>query len=386
MLLIVLVGLGTASRRLDRSALGQFWRWRYLAFAQFCVYFFINAAIYPVWEGPRMHYRAVGLESWGLSLLCVGVLALWLYTQNASNIRRALITCLPIALTLSFLIATFFYFSGAQGSRVPLFTPSPLIPPFWFLVFSVISFTWLSEMQRWERVWRLALFLMAGFMAIYGGARLALLAWVLCGGVLTTWFVLQAEKQYRLQILLRICVIFAIFLAGIVLVDLLTGGKMQGRMALFSQVELTYESVSSKFVRLRIWDGALSLISENVLFGIGQVNERIALQQEMGWEKWLRAHQTYLSYLVAGGVPALISGLMMQSPVFAFIRADKRLMFFPTFLGLGVVVTLNCFTDSIFQSAVNVQVFMATTLFFLRASDADHPTLTPQKHVSPAIT
>ncbi len=30
--------------------------------------------------------------------------------------------------------------------------------------------------------------------------------------------------------------------------------------------------------------------------------------QEMEWDRWLRAHQTYLSYLIAGGIPALISG------------------------------------------------------------------------------
>ena len=105
MLLVMLTGLAVAFRQLDRRALQQLLNWRYIAFAQFCIFFFINAAIYQVWESPRMHYRAVGLESWGLSLFCVGVLALWLYTQNASNIRRALITCLPIALTLSFLIA-----------------------------------------------------------------------------------------------------------------------------------------------------------------------------------------------------------------------------------------------------------------------------------------
>ena len=70
----------------------------------------------------------------------------------------------------------------------------------------------------------------------------------------------------------------------------------------------------------------------------------------------------------------------------AFLGRARRSTLFPAFLGLGVVVTMNCLTDSIFQSAVNVQVFMVATLVFLRASDADQPTLAPQKQVSSAAT
>jgi len=371
MVLIMLASVVVAFKQFDRGALKQLLNWRYIAFAQFCIFFLINAAVYPVWDSPRMHYRAIALESWSVSLLCVGILALWLHIQKASDIKRALIVWLPIALTLSFLIATFFYTSGTQGKRISLFTPNPLIPPFWFLVFSVLSFTWLSEMMRWERVWRLGLFLMAGLMTVYGGARLVLLAWFLCGCALTVWLYMQAEKKKRLGLLLRVGLVFSICLAGMVLVDFFAGGKMLARMAIFSQVDFTYESISDKFLRLRIWTGALSIISENVLLGIGQVNERFSIQQEMGWDRWLRAHQTYLSYLMAGGILALISGLLMQSPVLAFVSAAKRPTFFPAFLGLGVIITLNCLTDSIFQSAVSVQVFMVTTLIVLRASDAD---------------
>lgn len=386
MVLIMSVGLVAAYKQLDRNALRQFLNWRYVVFMQFCIFFFINAAVYSVWDSPRMHYRAVALESWGMSLLCLGVLVLWLHVQKASDIKRALIVWLPIGLTVSFFIATFFYVSGIQGTRIPLFTPSPLTPPLWFLVCSVTCFTWFPEMKHWEKIWRLGLFLMAGVMAIYGEARLVLLAWILCGCILPLWLCLQIEKKQRPRLLLRVGSVFLICLASPILLDFLTGGKMLARMAIFSQVELTYESISSKFLRLRIWTGALSLISENVLFGIGQVNERIALQQEMDWDRWLRAHQTYLSYLIAGGVPALISGLLMQSSVLTFMSTTKRSVFSPAFFGLGVVITLNCLTDSIFQSAVSVQVFIVVTLFYLRASDADHPTLVPQKHVSPAIT
>lgn len=176
MVLIVLVCLIATFSRLDRGAFTQLLNWRYVAFAQFCIFFFVNAAIYPVWESPRMHYRAVALETWSVSLVCMLVLALWLYVQKASDIKRALIIWLPIGLVLSFLVATVIYISGTQGSRVPLFTPNPLIPPFWFLVLSMSSFVWFFEMTHREKIGRFVLFLMAGMMAAYGSARLVMLA------------------------------------------------------------------------------------------------------------------------------------------------------------------------------------------------------------------
>lgn len=384
-LLIVLVGLIFSFRHIERPILKQVLSFRYLVFAQFCIFFFVNALIYPVWDHPKMHYRAIALESWSLSLVSLVFLALWLHTCKADDIKRAIMHWLPVGLTVSFFIASGIYFFGNQGSRVALFTPTPLVPPFWFLVFTAASFGWLFEMSRGHKVWRVALFFMAGMMAVYGGARLVMLAWSVCGIGLVIWGCMQSTKKYRLWVLSGAGVIGAICLAGVILVDLLTGGGFLGRMAQFSQVELSFESISAQFPRAIIWAGALSVISDNALIGIGQVNERLSIQQEIGWDRWFRAHQTYLSYLIAGGIPALISGLILQSPVLIFLKRTKRSALFPIFLGLGVVVTLNCFTDSIFQSAVSVQAFMVTTLLFLKASDADQPILAPQKHVSSAI-
>lgn len=221
---------------------------------------------------------------------------------------------------------------------------------------------------------------------IYGSARLVMLAWVFSAVVLAVWLSICAQADQRKRVILGAFLCIAAALGGIFLVDVFAGGRLAVRMAAFSQVELTYDSISAQFLRLKIWSNALSIIADNPLTGIGQVNERLALQQEMEWSRWLSAHQTYLSYLIAGGIPALISGLVLQSPVLAFLSRSKISTFFPAFLGLGVVVTMNCLTDSIFQSGVNVQVFMVATLIFLRASDADQPTLAPQKQVSSAAT
>ena len=384
-LLIVLVGLVLSFRQLEWTSLKQLLSFRYLVFAQFCIFFFINAAIYPVWDHPKMHYRAIALESWSISLFCLIVLALWLSVRKAEDVKRGMLQWLPVGLTVSFLVASWFYFSGDQGSRVTLFTPSPLTPPFWFLVLAAASFGWFFEMSHRHKAWRIAIFFMAGMMAVYGGARLIMLAWVLCGIALVIWGCMQAERQCRVWILSGAGLVGAICIGGIVFVDFLSGGGFIGRMAQFSQVDFSYESISGLFPRAIIWTGALSVIADNMFIGIGQVNERLSIQQEIGWDRWFRAHQTYLSYLIAGGIPALVSGLILQSPVLIFLKRTKRSALFPVFLGLGVVVTLNCFTDSIFQSAVSVQAFMVTTLLFLKASDADQPTLVPQKQVSSAI-
>ena len=370
-LLIVLVGLVFSFRQLDRTSLKQLFSFRYLVFAQSCIFFFINAAVYPVWDNPKVHYRAIALESWSISLFCLIVLALWLNMRKAEDVKRGILQWLPVGLTVSFFVASWFYFSGDQGSRVTLFTPNPLTPPFWFLVLATSSFGWFFEMSHRHRAWRIAIFFMAGLMAVYGGARLVMLAWGVCGVFLVLWGWTQSDPKYRLWIPFGAGLIGTLCVTGIIFADLFSGGGFLGRMSQFSQVEFSYESISAVFPRIIIWTGALSVISENVLIGIGQVNERLSLQQEIGWDRWLRAHQTYLSYLIAGGIPALISGLIMQSPVLIFLKRTKRSALFPVFLGLGVVVTLNCFTDSIFQSVVSVQVFMVATLLFLKASETN---------------
>lgn len=384
-LLIVLIGVFASIKRIDRQVLVQLLNWRYLAFAQFCIFFFLNALIYPIWDNPKVHYRAIALESWSVSLFCLLVLALWLSVQKVSEVKHALIQWLPVGLTLAFIIATAFYLREGQGVRVRMFSPSPLVPPFWYLVFTLASFAWFSEMSRAHKVWRVLLIFMTGVMIIYGGARLVMLAWLFCSVLLVIWMFRQALPEYRLRVLFGISLAIAVCVGGVFLADALSSKLLMRRMSVLSQVDFTYEAIRERFLRIQIWTGSLSIISENIWLGVGQVNERAALSTEMGWERWLRAHQTYLSYLIAGGIPALISGVLIQSPVLIFLKRQNRGALFPAFLGLGVVVTLNCLTDSIFQSAVSVQVFMVATLLFLRASDADQPTLAPQKQVSSAI-
>ena len=385
MLLIMIIALCLLFRQIDRSSFRELLTFPNIAIGQFLLFFLINALVFDVVEGSKPHFRAIAIESWSITFLCLVVLALWLRLQKAEDLKRALMRWLPVGLTASFLLGTAIYLLGIQGGRIVIFTPSSLAPPLWFLVFTMCSFAWFFEMSRWHKAWRLALLFMAGMMVIYGSARLVMLAWMLSGSILAVWLYLEAELQHRKKVLLGIVLCIALGVGGVVLADLASGGGLTFRMAKFLSVDFTYDSISAQFVRLKIWSGALAIIGDNVLLGIGQVNERFTLQQELEWKKWQYAHQSYLSYLIVGGIPALISGLVLQSPVLVFSSRAKQSTLLPAFVGLGVVVTMNCLTDSIFNSAVNVQVFMVATLVFLRASDADQPTLAPQKHVSSAI-
>lgn len=371
MLLILLVALGLSFRTVGRGHLRGLLTFPNIAIAQFALFFLINAVVFDVMEGNRPHFRSVAIESWSITLLCLGILALWLRMKAPEDVKRALIWWLPVGLSGAFLIGTFVYIFGDQGTRIAIFTPSPLTPPLWFLVLTMCSFTWFFEMSRSHKVWRICLFFMAGLMVVYGSARLVMLAWMICGLALAVWIYMRTTPEFRTRVLLGAGLILAVCGVGIVLTDMLAQGRLVARMTYLLQVDWTYDSISARFPRLSIWTGALSVIAEHPMLGIGNVNERLAINQELDWEKWFRAHQSYLSFLIAGGIPALLSGLILQSSALAFIGARRRAVFYPAFLGLGVVVTMNCLTDSIFQSAVNVQMFMVATLVFLRASDAD---------------
>lgn len=370
MLLIMILSVTVCFRRIDRAVFDEILIYRNFAFAQFALFFLLNALIFAVQEGSRDHYRTIAIESWSATILCLGILALWLQLNSPSDIKQALIRWLPVGLTASFLVATAVFIWGNQGPRIVVFTSGALFPPLWFLVLTICSFAWFSEMSRWHKIWRLALLFIAGVMAVYGSARLVMLAWIVSGAILAAWLFIESEPVQRKRALFVTCFCVTLAAVGIIVIDFLAGGLLSFRMSLFGRVELTYDSISALFPRLKIWGATLSVIAENPWFGIGKSNERFAIEQELGWDKWFRAHQTYLSYLIAGGVLALISGLILQSPVLALLNSKKRSVLFPAFWGLGGVVTMNCLTDSVFQSAVNVQGFMAATLIFLRASDS----------------
>ena len=219
-------------------------------------------------------------------------------------------------------------------------------------------------MSGQQKLMRVALFLMAGLMTLYGAARLVMLGWLLSSLLLAAYFIIIAPDRRWVYIKAALVVLPSV-VAVIFIADQSVGGLMLQRFELFLAQDV--EALRAAHPRLMIWPASVQVILDNPFLGVGQVNERLVLQQEIGWDLWLRAHQTYLSYLIAGGVPALVSGLLIQLPVLKFLRRDLVAMMFPAFVGLGVVLTLNCLTDSIFQSFVSVQVYMIVSLILLRA-------------------
>ena len=370
MFLIVLYGIVVSYKCVDIRIRESFIRWRYLTFAQFYLIFFLNALIYPVLDSSGEHARAIALESWGIGFFALFMIALWLETQKPDDLKWGIINWLPTGLILSFGIATIMYVLAGKWSRIAIFTPNPLIPPFWFLVLTMTSFSWFFEMKYRQKILRVVIFFMAGVMAVYGGARFAILAWALCGVILSIWFYTQVEKNRKKIFFIGTVLSAIICVGGVLAADLSVGGLLVYRLEGLFQTDYTYENLILQFPRLKIWSGAMSIVVDNFWNGIGSVNEQFAISQELNWELWFRAHQAYLSYLIAGGVTALISGLVMQSSVIVFMLSKQRSKLFPAFLGLGFVVTLNCFTDSVFQSGVAVHAFMIITLIFLRVSDS----------------
>lgn len=370
MLLIVLYGIFISYKCVDIRIRENLVRWRYFAFAQFYILFFLNALIYPVWDTSGKHARAIALESWSIGLLTLFVVAFWLEMTKPNDLKRGIINWLPSGLFLSFGIATVMYVLAGKWSRIAIFTPNPLIPPFWFLVLTMTSFCWFFEMQYRQKILRVVIFFMAGVMAVYGGARLAILAWILSGVILSIWFYIQAEKREKNKFLLGISLSAVVCISGVLVADFTVGGLLLYRLEGLFQTNFSSENLTLQFPRLKIWSGAMLIVVDNFWSGIGSVNERFAIGQKLNWELWYHAHQTYLSYIIAGGVIALISGLIMQSLAMIFMRRKHCSEFFPAFLGLGFVVTLNCLTDSVFQSGVAVHAFMIITLIFLRVSDS----------------
>ena len=348
--------------------------WTHIAIWQFLVIFALNAIWFAPLPGTPSHFQAVAIETSLLTLLASMTLLFFLSLQAPEKLKAALIKWLPIGLLVTFVGATFLYMSNAQGQRIKMATPNELTPSLWFLILTTVSFTWWPSMSKGQKILRTVLFLMAGLMALYSAARLVMLAWALIGILLTLYSICAVPQIKRHRAILIGSGLAVLTYVCLILVDNSTGGYMQARFRIIFGGDLSYDALFERMIRLRLWSAAWSVIQDAGFWGQGQINERILLQNEMETGRWLRAHQTYLSYLIAGGIPALISGLILQAPTLQFLRRKVIATAFPLFLGLGLVITLNSLTDSVMQSGVSVQIYMVILFFFVHALRAEnHP-------------
>lgn len=333
---------------------------------QFALFFLLNTLLFESWEGNRFNTYAIALEAWVGTLL--GLVIMSAYLRAGRSLWPAWRDALPIGLLLSFAIMTVFYVSGVQGPRASAWAATTLTPPMWFLALSLLSFAGFEDLNTRQRALRFVIFALAVLMTFYANARLIFIAWALSAIVLSFWILSQRPKGKRLRAALYLAFGLCVCVGLVVTLDQIGKGYTVSRMLRLWDALRDPAHASENFLRLKLWASAWEVARQNIWLGIGQVNERDAIQKISQHSSWFRAHQTYLSYMVGGGVLALVSGLAFQAaPLFGLAR---RL---PSSWWLGVcgfvgVCALNGFTDSVFQSFTNVQAYCVITLLFIAAS------------------
>lgn len=344
--------------------------WEHLAIGQFIALSLLNVLLYPLVEGNRAHYVPLSIEALTVTFL---ILCLTLFYPNRSGgLARAAVRWLPIGLLLSFGIITAFYLEGSQGARVRAFSPNPILPPVWYLALTVACFAGFRTFTRNAMFLHSLLLVSGALVAVYSGSRMALIVWMLSAGLICYAYLLRP----RMATSLRAISLTGVGLFGTLLLvlalDQLTSGEMLFRLV-YTLEHVLAGTASSEFFRLEIWTAAWELIKERPLLGHGNVNERILLHEILEREWWFRAHQTYLSYWIGGGLLGLISGLIFQTSICVLLFAPNAKTMRPIVFGLFGVIGLNGTTESIFQSFVAVQFYTLVVLIFARAAFApDH--------------
>lgn len=379
-LALVLIILSVALRGRDVFSNLPPLGWPEILILQFAIYFLFNACAYPSLEGNMRHFQRIALESWGMTLLGFGLT--WIYLAEGRDFLVALQRWTPIGLAISFFVMSYFFF-GPQGSRAQAFSTNTLVPPMWYLTLTLICFCNFAQMSKNAQITRLLLLGSAAVMCFYSGGRMILIIWLISTLVLASHLLMTRRESPSLVrsfagLLLGTIGLLALFYA----LDILTGRTITMRF-IYTYDNLTEVGLSSSaFFRLDIWAASLEVIRDYLPFGAGQVNERFLIHQIIERDWWFRAHQTYLSYLIAGGWIALVSGLLFQGAAFAlFTRA-----LFPAGLGMVLVPGLNGLTDSVFQSFFSVQLYMLLVLLLVHSKkhSAVHPKeQTIVSHVDP---
>lgn len=355
--LLALLGLAlhwrTQFRGLGRPALPH---WLLL---QFALFFLVNALVFESWPGNRTRYYGLAIEAWTGTTAAVVIFGF--YFRGGRDLWPAFRDGLPVGMALSVLVMTGFFIFGDQGPRVAAWGATPLGPPMWYLALSLLAFAGFERLSASQQGLRYLLFALAALMALYGNARLIFLLWAAAALVITCYSLMQHPAEQRWKRGAALLAGFALCLAGIVVIDQLGQGYVVRRMQRIWEAVIDPASIRENFLRVHIWGAAYEVARENVWLGVGQINERLAIHQVLEHTSWFRAHQTYLSYVISGGVLALLSGLLFQmAPLVA--RAGAGLSTRMAVAGFVLVCALNGLTDSVFQSFTNVQGYALITL------------------------
>jgi hypothetical protein len=91
------------------------------------------------------------------------------------------------------------------------------------------------------------------------------------------------------------------------------------------------------------------------------------------WLAWANSKEVRRNVVIWGmtlAILARVSELILRFSLLCFMRARSFTAMFRAFAALGVVPTLNCLTDSVFQFGLNVPIYMVVLLTAPHASAA----------------
>lgn len=379
-IIILLTLIGALLRGLSKAPQEVRLGWPHLALLQFALFFGLNALLFTPWNEGSESLLLIALEPWGLTILYVFVL--WYYLGDGRDLGPHWRFWLPLGLLGSFAIMTsdFILDWGNSTGRTGALAPNSLTPPTWFLALTLVSFSQFASLSRAAKALRFLLFFLSAVMIVYAGARFAGLAWIISAIFLAGYLIwLSPPEKRRRQGAWLVLSLGAASVAAVVL-DQLAGGIMAGRVR--ETLDGLGNPQSMTFYRLKLWSAALQVIPEHLPWGVGQINERAALSAKVADGHFFRAHQTYLSYLITGGLLALLSGLIFQAaPAFLLAKRLRRAML-PAAAGLIGVMALNGLTDSIFQIYVFVQAYFATTILLFSWGEVPSPQEKHEKRAS----
>jgi len=339
---------------------------------QFVIYFLMNTWFYPELEGGWPQLRRIAFESYAMALF--GFAVIWLYLGRGHDVMVSLQRWIPVGLFISFCVMSYFVF-GPQGSRAQAFSTNALVPPMWYLVLTLICFSNFNSMPHGQKFLCLLLLASAAIMCLYSGGRMILIIWLLCTITLMVGF-LRAQQGHGFLIR-NIFLVFGALAAGLFalyVIDAITGRTLAIRFTYTFEHLRENGLTSQSFYRLEIWAAALEVIKQGLPFGHGHVNERVLIHELIARDWMFAAHQTYFSYLIAGGWIALVSGVLFQCAGYRLFRRDML----PAALGIVVVPALNGLTDSVFQSFFTVQLYMLLLLLILHAQSLNSPGRSPR--------
>lgn len=335
--------------------------WPHWLLLTFILYSIFNTLVYESLSGNREHFYWVALETWSITLVAFFSTV---FFSHERALKPALISWLPIGLVFSFFIMSAFFFSGVEGHRPDAFSTSALYPPMWFLILTGVSFCWFDTMSNVQKLFRFVLLGLAGVMTIYAGARLILIAWVLMSIYLlyfttANYSKLSGPRRFALT-LLGVCIAL-IITSGL---DILFNGAwaLTYRFTGFLQATIQQDT---DFLRLQLWAESWRWITQQPWLGYGQINERLLLSDVGSDDRWYRAHQTYLSFWLGGGVIGLFFGLLFQLSALALVWPHFTRALAPAAISLLGVTILNGMTDSIFQSFITLQIYMLLVLLLV---------------------